>query len=44
MSPWFDYLLSSRGELRSMLEGSPWRLHRTIDSEGSPYVAVIEKG
>jgi len=43
-TPWFDYLLVSRDEMREILAGTGWRVSRFIDSDGSPYVAVIEKG
>lgn len=42
-TPWFDYLLVSRKEMRKILRGTGWHVQRFIDSEGSPYVAVIEK-
>jgi SAM-dependent methyltransferase len=41
-SPWFDYLFLSEEELRSLLEGTGWRLVRTIE-ELPQYIAVIEK-
>ena len=40
---WFDYLFVSRPELVDILEGTGWRLVRTIDSKGPGYIAVIEK-
>lgn len=42
-SPWFDYLLVSRDEMRKLLEGTGWRVRRFIDSKGPTYIAVIEK-
>lgn len=42
-TPWFDYLLVSRGEMREILQGSGWRVTRFLDSLGSTYIAVIEK-
>jgi SAM-dependent methyltransferase len=41
-TPWFDYLMVSRDELEDLLEGTGWRLARTIDSADT-YVAVIDK-
>ena len=41
-SPWFDYLFVSHSELEELLEGTGWRLNRTIDDDAL-YVAVIEK-
>jgi hypothetical protein len=40
---WFDYMLVSKDEIRDILEGTNWKLSRTIDSGGPDYVAVIEK-
>ncbi len=42
-TPWFDYLLVSRDEMRRILDGTGWRVGRFVDSAGSAYVAVIEK-
>ena len=41
-TPWFDYLMVSRDELEDILEGTGWRLARTIDSDDI-YVAVIDR-
>ena len=41
-TPWFDYLMVSPAELERLLEGTGWRLSRTLDSD-DPYVAVIDK-
>ncbi|MHC4788982.1 MAG: class I SAM-dependent methyltransferase [Planctomycetota bacterium] len=43
-TPWFDYLLVSRDEMREILDGTGWSLGRCIDSDTAHYVAVIEKG
>ncbi|NUN53388.1 MAG: class I SAM-dependent methyltransferase [Planctomycetaceae bacterium] len=40
--PWFDYLFLSRGELRSLLAGTGWRVRRTFGGKGPHYVAVLE--
>ena len=42
-TPWFDYLFVSREELGTILDGTGWRLARTIDSDGPEYAAVLEK-
>ena len=42
-TPWFDYLFASRDELEELLDGTGWRLVRTIEDEPPLYVAVIEK-
>jgi SAM-dependent methyltransferase len=41
-TPWFDYLMVSRAELEGLVEGTGWKLTRTIDSDDT-YVAVLEK-
>ncbi len=41
-TPWFDYLLVSRDEMRTILDGTGWHLRRTFD-DGNHYVALIEK-
>jgi SAM-dependent methyltransferase len=44
VTPWFDYLLVSKQEMRNILKGTGWRLKRTFSSRKSPaYIAVIEK-
>ena len=42
-TPWFDYLFLSRPELAELLEGTGWRLSRTIEDDPALYIAVIEK-
>jgi SAM-dependent methyltransferase len=43
-SPWFDYLIVSRDEMREIAESGGWRLARTLDAdEGGLYVGVLEK-
>ena len=42
-TPWFDYLLVSREEMRRILAGTGWSVQRFLNSEGSPYIAVTEK-
>ncbi len=43
VTPWFDYLYVSKGEMKEILKGSGWRVKKFIDSGDSVYVAVIEK-
>lgn len=44
-TPWFDYLMVSKEEMRGLLEGTPWRVHRFLDAEdGEMYIAILEKG
>lgn len=43
-TPWFDYLLVSKDEMTTILEGTGWSISRFIDSKDGPqYIAVIEK-
>lgn len=41
-TPWFDYLMVSKEELRDLLSGTPWRVHRFLDSADT-YIAVLER-
>ncbi|MFQ6064211.1 MAG: class I SAM-dependent methyltransferase [Candidatus Bathyarchaeia archaeon] len=41
---WFDYLLVSKEEMKEILRGTGWRIRKFLDSEGSQYIAIIEKG
>jgi len=42
-TPWFDYLLVSRKEMREIVKETGWKVARFIDSGGPNYIAVIEK-
>lgn len=42
-TPWFDYLMVSRDEMATILDGTGWRIERTLESDGPGYVAVIGK-
>ncbi len=42
-TPWFDYLLVSKDEMKRILKGTGWQVRRFFDSEQSWYVAIIEK-
>jgi SAM-dependent methyltransferase len=42
-SAWFDYLMVSKAELADILAGTGWRVKTFIDSDGSIYMAIIEK-
>jgi SAM-dependent methyltransferase len=41
-TPWFDYLMVGRDELRELIDGTGWTLAQTIDSDDT-YIAIIEK-
>jgi SAM-dependent methyltransferase len=43
VTPWFDYLLVSKEEMRHILKGTGWRVGRIIDSRDAAYIAIIEK-
>jgi SAM-dependent methyltransferase len=42
-TPWFDYLLASKQEMARIVRGTGWRITRFFDSQGSHYIAVLEK-
>ncbi len=42
-TPWFDYLIVSKKEMKRILEGTGWRVSRFVDSQGSVYVGILEK-
>ena len=42
-TPWFDYLIVSRGEMEDILKGTGWAVSRFLQDEGGPYIAVIER-
>ena len=43
VTPWFDYLLVSEQEMRSILRGSGWVLRQTLSSPSGAYMAIIGK-
>jgi SAM-dependent methyltransferase len=43
VTPWFDYLLVSKDEMKEIMKGTGWRVERFIDAEGPVYTAIIEK-
>jgi len=43
-TPWFDYLLVSRDEMRTLLDSTGWRVAEFIDgADDSLYLAILEK-
>lgn len=42
-SPYFDYLFVSQKELAAILDGTGWHIARVFVSDGSVYIAVLEK-
>jgi len=43
VTPWFDYLLVSKREMRSLLRNTGWRIERILDSKRAVYIAIICK-
>lgn len=43
VTPWFDYLIVSRNEMKEIFKDTGWRIGRFIDSKWSYYMAIIEK-
>ena len=42
-TPWFDYLLASKDEMKQLLKDTGWSVRRFIDTSGPVYTAIIEK-
>jgi SAM-dependent methyltransferase len=42
-TPWFDYLLVSKDEMKDILRGTGWRVRRFIGPEARWYIAILEK-
>ena len=42
-TPWFDYLMVSRDEMKLLLEDTGWEVSQFIDSKTSNYIAIIDK-
>jgi SAM-dependent methyltransferase len=42
-TPWFDYLLVSKEEMKGILNGTRWKVKEFLDSGNANYVALIEK-
>ena len=42
-TPWFDYLLVSKKEMKQILDGTGWRVKRFIESQDPLYIAIIER-
>jgi 2-polyprenyl-3-methyl-5-hydroxy-6-metoxy-1,4-benzoquinol methylase len=42
-TPWFDLLLVSPDELRDILAGTGWQIHRLLGDENGQYVAIIDR-
>lgn len=42
-TPWFDYLLVSKDEMKEIMRGTGWQVKRFFDSKQAWYAAIIEK-
>jgi SAM-dependent methyltransferase len=42
-TPWFDFLMVSQDEMKTLLEGTGWNIERIIDETDGIYVAILEK-
>jgi SAM-dependent methyltransferase len=42
-TPWFDYLLASKEEVRAILSGTGWKVSRFFNAADGVYIAVIAK-
>jgi len=42
-TPWFDYLLVSKDEMKQILKDTGWSVRRFIDTKGPVYTAIIER-
>jgi hypothetical protein len=43
VTPWIDFLMVSKDEMKAVLEGTNWEVRDFIDGQQGVYVAVIEK-
>lgn len=43
VTPWFDLLLVSKGEMKAIVEGTPWEIRDFIDDQRGVYVAILGK-
>jgi SAM-dependent methyltransferase len=42
-TPWFDYLLVSKKEMREILDGTGWRVKQFLSTKTTSYIAIIER-
>ena len=42
-TPWYDYLMVSKDEMKEILQETGWKVKQYIDSEMSYYIALIGK-
>jgi SAM-dependent methyltransferase len=42
-SPWFNYWLASKPEVKELVYDTRWQIKRFVDSKGPIYIAILEK-
>ena len=42
-TPWFDFLLVSKEEMKRIVSGTGWKINRFLESKSPRYVAILEK-
>lgn len=42
-TPWFDYLMVSKEEMKEVLDGAKWKIEKVISRDGKYYIAIIKK-
>jgi SAM-dependent methyltransferase len=42
-TPWFEYLIVSKNEMKNILKGTGWKVKRFIEPKAPAYIAVITK-
>ncbi len=42
-TPWFDYLMVSKGEMEEILDDTGWGVAESLESDTPAYIAVIKK-
>lgn len=44
VTPWFDYLIVTKGEMQQIVSGTGWKIRDFLDEPDNPmYVAILEK-
>jgi SAM-dependent methyltransferase len=43
VTPWFEYLIVSKKEMRDIMKDTGWVIKRFLDSKGPAYIAILEK-
>ncbi len=42
-TPWFDYLLASKKEMKQLVTRTGWTVRKFIESSGPPYIAIVQR-